>query len=139
MNKELFREKSIDKISSPEDLGSYLRVTKPIVFIIMFATILVLAGLFIWSYFMSITSYAYGKAVVDDGVMVATFEDYNSSKYINDSMNVVVNTIMLPIDHLSMDEKGNIVTISSTGELPEGEYDVKIGYRQTKIIDMLLN
>ena len=44
MNKELFREKSIDKISSPEDLGSYLRVTKPSVFIIMFATILVLAG-----------------------------------------------------------------------------------------------
>ncbi len=105
----------------------------------MFATILVLAGLFIWSYFISITSFTYGTAVVEDGVMVSTFEDYHTSKYVNDGMNVVVNTMIFPIDHLTMDERGHIVTVSNTRELPDGTYDVKIGYKQTRIIDMLIN
>ena len=42
----LFRKKSMARISSPEDLTSYLRVTSPGMWIILAAVIALLVGLF---------------------------------------------------------------------------------------------
>ncbi len=40
MDQNLFREKSIDRISSPEQLNDYLRVTSPAVWVILLAVVL---------------------------------------------------------------------------------------------------
>jgi len=48
-NQTLFRKKAMARISSPEDLTSYLRVTSPGMWIILAAVIVLLAGLFAWS------------------------------------------------------------------------------------------
>lgn len=47
----VFREKSMDKVSSPEALGDYIRVTKPSVWIILIALVLLLCGMLAWSVF----------------------------------------------------------------------------------------
>ena len=138
MANNIFREKSIERISSPDDLGEYLRGTKPSVFVILIATMLIIGGLFVWSYFMSITSYAYGTAKADGRVLLATFDDPASSKYINDSMEIIVGDQKIDIDTIGMDEKGNITAVCICN-IPEGNYDVKVGYRKTQLIDMLLN
>lgn len=44
MNNSIFRQKSIDKISSPEKLDDYIKVTKPSVWITLIAIVLLLAG-----------------------------------------------------------------------------------------------
>ena len=118
MANNIFREKSIERISSPDDLGEYLRVTKPSVFVILIATMLIIGGLFVWSYFMSITSYAYGTAKADGKVLLATFDNPASSKYINDSMELIVGNQKIDIDTIGMDEKGNITAVCITG-IPE--------------------
>ncbi len=48
MNNGFFRKKSIDRISSPEKLDDYIRVTTPGVWIVLAAMILLLAGAIIW-------------------------------------------------------------------------------------------
>ncbi|MBO7348753.1 MAG: hypothetical protein J6U27_02205 [Spirochaetales bacterium] len=45
----LFREKVLEKISTPEQLSGYLRVTNPSVWIVLAAILLLLIGLFIWA------------------------------------------------------------------------------------------
>ena len=45
MEESLFREKSIERISSPEDLSNYLHVTRPSVWLILAAVILMLLGI----------------------------------------------------------------------------------------------
>ena len=45
----LFRQKALNRISSPEQLTDYLRVTNPGVWLILTAVMLLLAGLLIWS------------------------------------------------------------------------------------------
>ena len=40
----LFRQKSIDRVSSPEQLNDYIRVTTPSVWLALIAIILLLAG-----------------------------------------------------------------------------------------------
>ena len=52
---DLFRKKSIDRVSSPEQLNDYIRVTRPSVWLVLIAIILLLIGMLIWSIFGSVT------------------------------------------------------------------------------------
>ncbi len=49
MDSGLFRQKSLDKVSSPEQMNDYIRVTSPGVWLVLAAVIALLAGLLIWS------------------------------------------------------------------------------------------
>ena len=46
---QLFRQSSLDRISSPEDLNDYVRVANPGVWMIMGAIIVFLVGLCVWA------------------------------------------------------------------------------------------
>ena len=48
MEKQIFREKNVNKISSPEELNDYLRVTNPAIWIILAAVIALLGGFLVW-------------------------------------------------------------------------------------------
>ncbi len=47
----VFREKSIQRVSSPEELNDYNRVTTPSVWIGLAALVVLLAGMLAWSVF----------------------------------------------------------------------------------------
>jgi len=49
MDNQLFRQKSIDRISSPEQLHDYMRVTSPRLWMILFIIIALVAGLIVFS------------------------------------------------------------------------------------------
>ena len=50
-NNSIFRQKSLDKVSSPEKLDDYIRVTTPSVWIVLIAIVLLLAGAVVWGIF----------------------------------------------------------------------------------------
>lgn len=45
----IFREKSIKRVSSPEQLNDYIRVTSPSVWIVLIALVVLLLGMLAWS------------------------------------------------------------------------------------------
>ncbi len=45
----LFRSKSIQRVSSPEQLNDYIRVTTPSVWIVLIALVVLLTGMLAWS------------------------------------------------------------------------------------------
>ena len=47
----IFREKSMDRISGPESLNDYIRVTSPSVWVALLALLILLAGMLTWSIF----------------------------------------------------------------------------------------
>ena len=49
--KSIFREKSMDKVSSPESLNDYIKVTTPSVWIVLIALVVLLLGILAWSIF----------------------------------------------------------------------------------------
>ena len=55
MDKKIFREKSIKRISSPEELNDYMKVTTPRVWIILAVIIILLLGIVVWGIFGSVT------------------------------------------------------------------------------------
>ena len=51
----IFRQKSIDRVSSPEKLDDYIRVTTPGVWITLAALVILLAGTIVWGVFGELT------------------------------------------------------------------------------------
>ena len=46
---QLFRKKTMERISSPEQLTDYLRVTNPGIWAVLIAVILILVGIIAWA------------------------------------------------------------------------------------------
>ena len=51
MGSTIFREKSLEKISSPEQMNDYIRVSSPSVWMVLTAVIVLLAGVCVWGMF----------------------------------------------------------------------------------------
>ena len=51
MKSQLFREKSLERVSSPEQLNDYIRVASPSVWMALFAVMFLLIGICVWGVF----------------------------------------------------------------------------------------
>ena len=136
MSNSLFRKKNLDRVSSPEQLGDYLRVTSPSIWIVLAAVIVLLASLFLWSSVTAVESYAAGTAEVRDGVLTFHFDEADQAEHVEAGMNVQVGELLTPVASIGRDENGNPVAIANI-DLPDGNYPARVRYRSTQIIRML--
>jgi len=67
-NGTLFRQKTLDRISSPEQLTDYLRVTNPGIWIFLAAVIVLLAGIFFWSMVGTLEMTAQARVITENHV-----------------------------------------------------------------------
>lgn len=135
--KDLYREKSLEYISSPEQLNDYLKVTKPAVWVVLVAVVVLLVGIIVWSYFAYITSFVSGIGDVEDGIMVIEFDDKDLAVNVHEGMIASVGEIESEIDAISHDEDGTVFAVAST-ELDDGAYDVRVNYKKTQVVSLLL-
>ena len=102
----VFRRKSLDRISSPEQLDDYIRVASPRMWVVLAAVVIFLAGAVIWSVFGRIESRVAGVAIVDGGVC----------------------TVYVPREQASLLHAGDPVTV--------GETESRIGSVSTEPFDV---
>ena len=138
MDETLFRKKSMDRITSPEDLGAYLRVTNPAVWMILTAVILLLVGFLIWGSIASIDSFATGSAVVDNGSMVIHFDDEQIAANVNTGMTVLVGDAETTVSSMGKDADGRLFAVARTS-LADGSYSARVVFRQTQVLSLLFN
>ena len=67
MKNSLFREKSIDRVSSPEQLNDRIRVANPGVWLLLAGILLVLAGICVWGIFGRLNTFLPVGAVTEQG------------------------------------------------------------------------
>ena len=53
--KNIFRQKSLEKVSSPEQMNDYIKTAGPSVWLVLAAIIIMLTGFIIWSVFGTAT------------------------------------------------------------------------------------
>ena len=68
----IFRQKTLDRLSSPEQLTDYLRVTNVGLWVIIAVIILLLVGLFTWATLGQLETTVPAKLVVQDGTAQMT-------------------------------------------------------------------
>ncbi|MBQ9042192.1 MAG: hypothetical protein IJ111_05185 [Eggerthellaceae bacterium] len=126
------------RISSPEQLNDYLKVTSPKIWLLLVAIVLLVSGLLLWSGFTTIESYATGTARAFGGELTVLFDDEAKASKVQAGMEMEVGDVQAEVLAVGIDEDGQIVA-SARANIPDGSYEVRVGYKTTQVISMLLN
>ena len=136
INQTLFRKKAMARISSPEDLTGYLRVTNPGMWIILAAVIVLLAGLFAWSAVGTLEATVDATAIVQDHTAQIVASGQGADE-LEAGMPLRIASQELVIASVDYDEYGRATAYAEL-PLPDGSYDATIVVEQTRPIEFLL-
>ena len=143
MENQVFRQKSVERISSPEQLQDYMRVTTPGVWMVLAAVILLLAGLILSSALVNVESKITEQAVVaEDGLMLDIALPLSQKSLVAPGMPVRVADREAKIDMVFQAEDAVevIATLPEDGEkLAPGTYDVEIITETVRPISFLFS
>lgn len=126
----LFRKKTIDKISSPEQLTEYLKVTSPRMWIILAAVIMVLLAVIVWGILGRMETVKDVRVIVSDGLAQIVTVD---GTVIEEDMTVRIDGQEFKIDITVSDEFDRPVGLASV-TLPDGSYDGTVVIDRTRAV-----
>lgn len=157
MANSVFSEKSIEHVSSPEQLNDYIKATNPGIWIILAAVVMLLTGFIVWGTVGTLETKLNVAAVSDSGTVTcyvkeADFSDIGTDNTvrIGGSEYTVANISDLPI---SVDDRftdyalhiGGLTTgewvysVTLNGELPDGVYEAEMVTDSVSPISFLFN
>lgn len=90
MKSQLFREKSLERVSSPEQLNDYIRVTNPSVWIALFSVVFLLIGICVWGVFGRMDTVLTVGAVTEGERTVCYVKETDIGSVSSD-LNVLIN------------------------------------------------
>lgn len=125
MNDKIFRKKSIDRMSSPEQLNDYIKVTNPGVWMVLAAIAIFLVGVCVWGVFGTLETKLSVAAVSQDGQTVLYVKEDNVAS-VRENMNVYIGGEVYKVTSVSAQPVTVTEKISEyarhTGELSIGEW-----------------
>ncbi len=157
MDKQLFRKSSIDRISSPEQLNDYVRVSNPSVWMILAAIIMLLVGICVWGIFGRLETKIESAGICENGVFTC-YVNEEKMRQIESGMTVNVDGNELSVSEISekpisisADMDGYLLYLGgfSEGEwlyevtaastLPDGTYKAEIVTSSVSPMSFILN
>lgn len=143
MENQVFRQKSVERISSPEQLQDYMRVTTPGVWMVLAAVILLLAGLILSSALVNVESKITEQGTVtEDGSMLDIMLPLSQKSLVAPGMLVRVADREAKIDMVfqAENEVEVIAMLPEDGvKLAPGTYDVEIVTETVRPISFLFS
>lgn len=118
MNQQLFRKSSMDRLSSPEQLNDYIRVTNPGVWLVLAAVIVLLMGACVWGIFGRLETRITVPVQVEGGEARLLLED---GQQVDPDAPVVIGGREFPLGPAV----GGGAYAVSVG-LPDGEYQAQV-------------
>ena len=118
MNQQLFRKSSIDRVSSPEQLNDYIRVTSPGVWLVLAAVIVLLMGACVWGIFGRLETKITVPVQVAGGEARLVLE---AGQQVDPDAPVVIGG-----RKFSLGTAEGVGAYSISVDLPDGEYQAEI-------------
>ena len=130
----IFRQKTIDRISSPEQMTDYLRVTNPGIWAVLAAVLLLLAGLAAWASVGTLETARPAKIVVTEHTALIVASGGAEAA---EGMPLRIAGQEFTVSSAGVDEYGRVFGIAEV-TLPDGIYEGEIVTERTRPIDFLL-
>ena len=127
MDEKLFRQKSIDRIKSPDSLNDYIRVSNPAVWLFLAAVLVLLVGALIWACFGELAVTENVKVSVNNGVAYFVCKD----AHVGDAVKIDGN-------QYETAQVANGIGLFAAN-LPNGEYEAEIVTDTVKPISFVIN
>ena len=153
MDNQIFRKKSLERISSPDDMRKYLRISSPGLWMILSVILALLIGFIIYASVVTMENTISTQAVVTNYTEVEElFEEpfslvmiripYSYDDIIEIGMEVRINGMKGRITGISRDENEiwGVVEMSDKSVLiPSGDYDAEIVMERISPLSFLMN
>lgn len=157
MEKQLFRKSSIERVSSPEQLNDYIKVSNPGVWMILAAVIALLIGVCVWGIFGRLETKISTAGTCSNGVFTCYVTEESAAK-IKSGMELNADGKTLSVSEISakpvevgadMDgyllylggfsEGDWLYEIKADGALPDGTYKAEIVTESVSPMSFILN
>lgn len=155
---DLFRKKSMEKVTSPEQLNDYIRVSNPGVWMVLIAVIVLLAGALAWGIFGHLDTTVQTGGICTDGKLVcyigeADFEkvkiggaievdgkEYSVSSVADTPVRLdeSIDSYLLHLTGLNEDDWAYAVTAEAQ-DMKDGTYSASLIIERVKPLDFVLN
>ena len=127
----------MDRISSPEQLQDYMRVTSPGIWMVLLAVVVLLVGLIACSVAGRLETTIQVDAVSDNGVVTVTLSrDQQNKVKAGDELRVAGKEGT--VDYVYQSESGAYIA-SADMDVPDGQHDAEIVIESIAPISFLLN
>ena len=110
MNEQLFRKKSVDRVSSPEQLNEYIKVSNPGIWMILAAIVILLVGAIVWGVLGTLDTTLSTVAVAENGELTVYVKEADIDS-IEEGMTVRIGN-----------KEGTITEISTTPTTVDGTF-----------------
>ncbi len=129
----IYREKTLERISAPDQLTDYLKVTNPGIWVILTAVIILLVGVFVWSCVGDLETKSPSTIIVKDKTARVATRDM---KELTEGDELRLEDKNYDISSVTTDEFGRKIGIASV-DLPDGVYDGIVIVEKTHPIEFL--
>ena len=100
MNEQIFRRKSVERVSSPEQLNEYIRVSSPAMWMVLLAIIVLLIGVCVWGVVGHLDTTVQTVAIGEDGQMTLYIREADAA-YVEEGMAVSIDGTEYTVASLS--------------------------------------
>ena len=157
MNEKLFRKQSLDRVSSPEQLDSYIRVSNPGVWMLLAAIIVLLIGVCVWGFLGRLDTTLPAVAMAKSGRTLVFVKEEDLGE-ISLGMTIQVDDREVTITSVSpepmtVDEQFTeyarhlgglqlgqwVYALTVSGTLPDGTYSARIVTESVAPISFVIN
>lgn len=139
MNESVFREKSMEKVKSPDNLNEYIRVANPGVWVLLAAVISLLLGLCIWGVFGQLRTEIRADARSESGVVTCFLPEENAQS-VRPGMTAAIEGFSGTVTEVSVRSgAGSTCRIEMEEPLPDGIYIARIEVESIHPAAFLLN
>lgn len=80
MEQQIFRGKSVQRLSSPEQLNDYLRVSSPSVWLCLGAIVILLIGVCVWGVFGRLDTTLHTAAIAQGGALTCLIREEDAGR-----------------------------------------------------------
>ena len=155
---ELFRKKSIERVTSPEQLNDYIRVSNPGVWMILAAVVILLAGVCVWGFFGRLDTKKQASGVCENGKLTCYIKSDDISDVKEDTIIFVdgkeytVKSVSSSPVRLDGEKDSYLIYLGGFSEtdwvfsvtvdapdLADGEYSVDVITKRVSPISFVLN
>ena len=157
MQTSVFRQKSLDRVSSPEQLNEYIRVSNPGVWMILAAIVILLVGVCVWGVLGRMETTLPVSAVSGEGKTVLYVKETDIGQ-VEEGMRVQIGDQEYTVDSIAREplvvgenisdyalhvgnlQRGEwVYVVTVNASLPEGVYSAKIVVESIAPMSFILN
>lgn len=139
MNKALFREKSLQKLRTPEQLDEYICVSRPSVWLLLIGILVLLIGACVWGLTGQVDS-AVDVIVCVDGEDTVCYVSEDDAEVVKVGQTVDFSGEQSDIlEIVPQDGIGNLCVLTPIHTLPDGLYKGRIVLQSYRPISFITN